>query len=84
MELRSLLYSEDYDSIVFYENSKNNVEWTMVTSGFECTIDSNGERDYPLYRLSRVNFYNTTKKDVNEMITYLKELLLHGIERFEE
>lgn len=68
-QLKEILYSEDYDKIIFWEDGS----WNKVSSSYAGEQDSNN----PIYALSRVEFSNVTREQVDEFVNHY---LVYNIE----
>jgi hypothetical protein len=68
-QLKEVLYSEDYDKIIFWKDGT----WNPVSSSYA------GEQDgyNPIYVIKRVEFSNVTRVQVNEFVNHY---LVYNIE----
>jgi len=63
--LKDILYSEDYDKIVFWRDGT----WNLVSSSYIGEQDG----DDPVYSVKRVEHYNSSKKEINEFVDVFLE-----------
>lgn len=71
-ELRELLYNEGYEKIIFEVKEDGKIGWDVVSTGYCCYVNDEGERVYPDHSLNRIDFYNTTRKAVDLKLAELE------------
>jgi hypothetical protein len=69
--LKETLSTENYDRIVFF----NNGEWNKISTG----TDVSNDKDV-LAILSRVNFYDVTKKQIKDKLDEIEFQLNYEVE----
>lgn len=63
--LKDILYSGDYDKIVFWRDGT----WDLVSNSYMGEQDG----DDPVYSIKRVEYYNSSKEEINELVDVFLE-----------